>query len=93
MPLLSLIEDNLNFVLKLGISAVSLSNQPSNQNCTEFIEEILKEKYNIVYLTPEKLFGSSRYFEMFKRLDEKRKIARFVVDEAHCVSHWGQDFR
>ena len=60
MPLLSLIEDNLNFVLQLGIPACTLSgqNQDSDKSIKHLYDSIKNQKYKIVYLTPEKLVKS-----------------------------------
>jgi superfamily II DNA helicase RecQ len=97
MPLLSLIEDNLNFVQSLDIEACSLSTSGRSAKEERRIGEIYREigqlKYKIVYLTPEKLVNSPGFLAVVSELYEKRKIDRFVIDEVHCVSSWGQDFR
>ena len=60
MPLLSLIEDNFNFVKNLGIPAVSLSiiNKFEEKKAVNYFDEIKHLKYKLVYLTPEKLVNS-----------------------------------
>jgi superfamily II DNA helicase RecQ len=61
MPLLSLIEDNFNFVKNLGIPSVSLSayNKFDEKKAVNYLDEIKNLQYKLVYLTPEKVVNSS----------------------------------
>jgi superfamily II DNA helicase RecQ len=71
MPLLSLIEDNLNFVLELGIEAVSLSvgnTQKEDKKIGQLYHEIGQLKHKIVYLTPEKLVASAALMQVMDDL-------------------------
>lgn len=90
MPLLSLIEDNLNFVRDLNIEACDLS---TKGNIGQIYQEIRDMKYKLIYLTPEKLVNSPGFISVLEYLYKESKLDRFVIDEVHCVSHWGQDFR
>lgn len=47
----------------------------------------------LLYITPEKIMASNKLQSIFDMLANKKCLARFVIDEAHCVSHWGHDFR
>lgn len=89
MPLISLIEDNYSFVTGLGIPAASLSQTGSMKIGKHTYAEIKNEEYKIVYLTPEKLVKSNTFMKIMEELYEQGKIGRFVIDEVHCVSHWG----
>ena len=92
MPLLSLIEDNLNFVIDLGITACSLSvgnAQKEDKKIGQLYGEIKQLRYKIVYLTPEKIVKSPALVSTLDECYQLRRIDRFVIDEVHCVSHWG----
>lgn len=93
MPLLSLIEDNFAFVEALGIPACSLStngnSQKEEKRIGEYYKQIKDIEYKLVYLTPEKMVKSPGLISTLDDLYSKGLIDRFVIDEVHCVSHWG----
>jgi len=98
MPLISLIEDNLAYVRDtLGLPAVALTSQgktkKEEKKNANIYGEIRNLQHFIVYLTPEKLTHSNALINMMDQMYANNHIARFVIDEVHCVSHWGQDFR
>ncbi len=65
------------------------------QALKKLLEEIQRAKIppKLIYMTPEKVAQSPNTYEMLRNLNERKLIDRFVIDESHCVSEWGKDFR
>eukprot|EP01084_Bolivina_argentea_P063520 115962_1 len=88
-PLLSLIQNQVTGLLSRGISAISFTSARIPQP-DDYIDAFVQKKYSLIYMTPE---GIQSKLNWIKMLYEKDGIACIAVDEAHCISEWGIDFR
>ncbi|CAH0549846.1 unnamed protein product [Brassicogethes aeneus] len=88
-PLISLMQDQVLALTEAGIPACYLGS--ANKNSAETERQIFENRYRLVYITPEFVDGSGQ--PLIRKMREKLKIVLVAVDEAHCVSFWGHDFR
>jgi len=96
-PLISLISDQVAHLVRLGIPALKITGDMSAADRQRALEEIFGRNEQtpprLLYLTPEFIAKSRLASDIFGDLQRRKLLARFVIDEAHCVSQWGHDFR
>ncbi len=87
-PLISLMKDQVDALRRVGVPAAFLNSSLGAAEYREVLRAALNGEYKLLYVAPERLDAP-----MFGELSERMRIPLIAIDEAHCVSQWGHDFR
>lgn len=96
-PLLSLMQDQVDHLQKLNIMAFYINGEISEDQKRLLYDSLydpnVEEIIQLLYITPEMIAKNDKMVNTLTALHRRNKLARIVIDEAHCVSQWGHDFR
>ncbi|MFA6970435.1 MAG: DNA helicase RecQ [Gallionella sp.] len=91
-PLIALMQDQVDALRQLGVKAAYLNSSLAAETAREVQGQLLRGELDMLYMAPERLMNAN-FLGLLERMQSANGLALFAIDEAHCVSEWGHDFR
>ena len=91
-PLIALMQDQVSALREAGVAAACLNSSLDFDAARAVEQDVLRGAFDLLYVAPERL-TTPRFLDTLDHLRDTRQLALFAIDEAHCVSQWGHDFR
>ncbi|MFD1122650.1 DNA helicase RecQ [Methylophilus flavus] len=91
-PLIALMQDQVEALQQLGVNAAFLNSSLSAEDNARITREVVSGEIKLLYVAPERLMVGS-FLSLLDEVQQHMGLALFAIDEAHCVSQWGHDFR
>jgi ATP-dependent DNA helicase RecQ len=91
-PLIALMQDQVDALKQLGVEAAFLNSSLDAETARDVTGRLIRGEIDLLYVAPERLLMSG-FLSLLDQVQEHTGLALFAIDEAHCVSQWGHDFR